>query len=58
MKEEYALLPKLSSASRAALVTFLFTYAVQNLEDLGAWSAWCTAGQAFDPWSDTLRRRR
>ena len=56
MKEEYPLLDHLDSWSRAALVTYLFTYALQHKQDLGAWKAWYTAGQAFDPWSDTRRR--
>jgi hypothetical protein len=56
MREEYPLLDHLSSWSRAALVTYLFTYALQHKEDLGAFQAWYTAGEAFDPWSDTRRR--
>lgn len=52
MREEYPLLDHLDSWSRAALVT----YALQHRQDLGAWAAWCTAGQAFDPWSDIRRR--
>lgn len=56
MREEYPLLDHLSSWSRAALVTYLFAYALQHKEDLGAFQAWYTAGEAFDPWSDTRRR--
>lgn len=52
MKEEYPLMDRLDSWSRAALVSYLFAYALQHKEDLGAWAAWCTYGQAFDPWAD------
>jgi hypothetical protein len=56
MREEYPLMDHLDSWSRAALVSFLFGYALQHSQDLGAFRAWITAGQAFDPWSDTRRR--
>lgn len=56
MKEDYPLLMHLDSRSRAALVTYLFSYALAHNLELGAFKAWLTAGQAFDPWSDTLRR--
>ena len=56
MKEDYPLLMHLDSWSRAALVTYLFSYALAHNLELGAYKAWLTAGQAFDPWADTLRR--
>jgi hypothetical protein len=56
MKEDYPLLDHLDSWSRAALVTYLFSYALTHNLELGAYRAWITAGQAFDPWADTIRR--
>lgn len=58
LTENYPLPERLDSQSRAALVSWLFIYAVQHREDLGAFTGWITAGQAFNPYADTRAGRR
>jgi len=57
-KENYPMPSRLDSRSRAALVSWLFIYAVQNNLDAGAFKGWLTAGRAFNPYGDTRAGRR
>jgi hypothetical protein len=54
--KDYPLLDHLDSWSRAALISYLFSYALAHNLELGVFEAWNTGGQAFDPWADTIRR--
>ena len=56
-EQNYPMLQRLGSSSRAALVSYLFAYALSHRLDAGAFQAWMTAGQAFDPWRDTRNGR-
>lgn len=55
---DYPLLHRLGSHSRAALVSYLCSYALQHPHDAGAFEGWMTAGRAFDPYGDTRAGRR
>ena len=57
-KENYPMPDRLDSRSRAALISWLFIYAIQNSVDLDAFEGWITAGRAFDPYGDTRAGRR
>lgn len=55
---DYPLLHRLSSHSRAALVSYLCVYAIQHPTDAGAFRYWLATGAAFDPYGDTRAGRR
>ena len=56
--ESHPLIHRLSSHSRAALVSYLCAYAIQHPRDAGAFRYWLATGAAFDPYGDTRAGRR
>ena len=56
--ESHPLIHRLSSHSRAALVSYLCAYAIQHPSDAGAFRYWLATGAAFDPYGDTRAGRR